>query len=91
MNLHLDVDKSFTIMTDVELVENLKLISGLPSIFCFSDKTSLYFLLDPKSVDVFDYKPFVDMMIPILRADAKVCVISSPKTFFLDKFFFVAR
>ncbi|CAF1148428.1 unnamed protein product [Adineta ricciae] len=49
-----DADKSFTIMTDAELVENLKLMS------------------DPKSRDAFDYKPFVDMLIPILRADAKL-------------------
>ncbi|CAF0822829.1 unnamed protein product [Adineta ricciae] len=49
-----DLDKSFIMMTDAELVENLKHIS------------------DPKSAEVFDYKPFVDMMIPILRADAKI-------------------
>ncbi|UJR11503.1 hypothetical protein I4U23_015684 [Adineta vaga] len=49
-----DVDKSFTLMSDTELVEDLKRIS------------------DPKARDVYDYKPFVEMIIPMLQADAKI-------------------
>ncbi|CAF3824772.1 unnamed protein product [Adineta steineri] len=49
-----DVDKSFTDMTDAELVENLKQTS------------------DPSTREIYDYQPFIDMIIPMLKADAKI-------------------
>ncbi|CAF3951896.1 unnamed protein product [Adineta steineri] len=58
-----DVDKSFTDMTDAELVENLKQT------------------LDPSTKEIYDYQPFIDMIMPMLKADAKtgdVLIPSNP-------------
>ena len=69
------------IRRDEELLQDLKRTAGLIifnlkkyKLYSYT-KTSIY--LDPKTVAIYDYQPFVDMVLPMYRADTKVSYAST--------------
>lgn len=74
-NEYLETEKSFVDMTDAEIVEDMKRLAGNTNDVERRISSTELVHLDPATAYIYDIPDYVEMLIPILRADGQVRVL----------------